>query len=164
MSFLDDILGNEKNDFASVRAVKGTPAIGALTGTSTSAMSAMTQNPFEITMSLSPLRLSANKNEYIGLSMRIKNISSGDQLVSTDLMLNGNASMLGFDPACINKHTERKIGNLKPGESKDIAIQLWGNNQTKAGAYSVNISVFSHYQNFDKVLGSVKRNLTVRVV
>jgi uncharacterized membrane protein len=143
MGILDSILGKE--DAPSAQA------------------SGNAANPFAVSLSFAPLRLAANKASSVSLVVKVKNISGDAQIVSVDALLPKNV-MVGFDPACINKAVEKRVGELKAGESKDVSINVWSNNQTKEGTYPVDVTVFSHYIGYDKVVSYIKKNTTLRAV
>ncbi|MFH1520689.1 MAG: hypothetical protein ABID61_03530 [Candidatus Micrarchaeota archaeon] len=142
MGFLDSILGNDK---------------------SYEPVAKPTSNPFNTSISFVPLRLSAHNKSSVDLVVKVKNTSSSPQLVSVDALLPKDA-MLGFDPACINKAAEKRVGELQPGDTKEINITLWSNSQTKQGTYAIEVSVFAHYISYDKVLSYVKKNVSIRAV
>jgi uncharacterized membrane protein len=120
-------------------------------------------NPFNVTVGFSPLRLSAKRSSCVSLLVKVKNVSPDPQLVSVDAMLPKNV-MMGFDQACINKVVEKRAGELKPGESKDIAIDVWSNSQTAEGSYPVDVTVFAHYIGYDKVMSYIKKSTSLRAV
>jgi uncharacterized membrane protein len=127
------------------------------------ASSGKSANPFAVTLSFAPLRLAANKASSVHLVVKVKNVSNDAHLVSVDALL-PKGTMVGFDPACINKAVEKRIGELKAGESKDIQIQVWSNSQTKEATYPVDVTVFAHYIGYDKVLSYIKKNTSLRAV
>jgi uncharacterized membrane protein len=120
-------------------------------------------NPFSVQLSFSPLRLSANRKNSVRMNVRVKNISNDPQLVSVDALLPKGA-MMGFDPACINKATEKRVGDLKAGDSIDVPIEIFGGNQTKEGNYGLEVTVFAHYIGYEKVIGYIKKSASLRVV
>jgi uncharacterized membrane protein len=120
-------------------------------------------NPFSVTVGFSPLRLSAKRSSTVSLLVKVRNISPDPQLVSVDALLPKNA-MVGFDQACINKAVEKRAGELKPGESKDITIGIWSSSQTAEGAYPVDVTVFAHYIGYDKVMSYIKKSASLRAV
>ncbi len=140
MGFLDSLLGKVEEPPAAISA-----------------------NPFSISLSFSALRLSANQKNSVSLLVKVKNVSGKTQLISVDALLPQNC-MLGFDQTCINKAIEKRAGELKPGESIEVPVEIWGNNQTKPGNYPVDITVFSHYIGYEKVLGYMKKKTSLRVV
>ncbi len=145
MGILDSILGKEDSG----------PEPVAQTGNAAT--------PFSVSLSFAPLRLAANKSSTVSLMVKVKNISGAPQIVSVDAMLPKNV-MVGFDPACINKAVEKRVGELKAGETKDVAIQVWSNNQTRDGSYPVDVTVFAHYIGYDKVMSYIKKSTSLRAV
>lgn len=145
MGFWDSILGEEG-------AAEETPQ-GARKST----------NPFNVSLKFTPLRLTAMKKNSVDLMVRVKNVSPETHLVSVDALLPRN-SMVGFDEACINKGLERRAGELKSGSSVDIPVRIWANNQTKEGNYPIDVTVYSHYIGYDKVLSYTKKNTSLRAV
>ena len=120
-------------------------------------------NPFAVSLAFAPLRLSANRRSSVDLIVRVKNISPETHLLSVDALLSKNA-LLGFDEACINKATEKRVGELKAGDSIEVPITIWGSNQTKEGRYGVGVTVYSHYIGYDKVLSYTKKSAHLRTV
>ena len=119
-------------------------------------------SPFRITLSFTPLRLSAYKKNPVTLIVKITNNLDKEQLVSVDALLPSN-SMLGFDGIGVNKINETKVGKIMPGEKKEARIEIWANNQTKKGKYPIEVRVYSHYLNYNKVLSYVRKSTNLRV-
>jgi uncharacterized membrane protein len=120
-------------------------------------------NPFNVSVAFSPLRLSAKRSSTVRLVVKVRNVSPDPQLVSVDALLPKNV-MIGFDQACINKAVEKRAGEIRPGETKDIAIDIWSNSQTAEGAYPVDVTVFAHYVGYDKVMSYIKKSASLRAV
>lgn len=120
-------------------------------------------NPFAVSLSFLPLRLSANSSNSINIIAKIKNVSPDNQLVSVDALLPKNA-MLGFDKPGINKGIEKRLGELKAGESAEVSIPIWANSQTKEGKYDIEVTVYSHYIGYNKVLSYLKKKTSFRAV
>jgi uncharacterized membrane protein len=158
MGFLDSLLGEEEKklgkqgasekeeQFREEHAGKRVPVI-----------------PFRVSTSFLPLRLSAMKANSVNLEVRLTNVTNDPQLVSVDVML-PRKELLGFDPACINKMSEKRIGEVAPGETKQVSIPIWASNQTPSGDYGLDVSVYAHYQDYNKVFASVQRKTNLRVV
>jgi len=119
--------------------------------------------PFIITTSFTPLRLAARKSNSVNLDITIKNITPDPQLVSVDILL-PKAAFLGFEPSCINKVFEKRLGEIKPNESVTTSIKIWGGNQTAPGEYEVGYTVYAHYIGYEKVLNYQKNKTKLRVV
>lgn len=143
MGFLDSLLGKKGED----KGVK--------------AGESKFTNPFSVSAVFSPLRLSANKKNVVTLVLKVKNNSPDAQLLSVDAAVPKNA-MLGFDQASLQKTIEKKVGDVKAGEVKEVKIEVWANNQTPPGTYPIEISAYSHHVNYEKVMGYVKKKLTLR--
>jgi uncharacterized membrane protein len=145
MGFWDSLLGEKK---AGEVSVEGRPG---------------TTNPFAVSLSYLPLRLSASSSNSINLVVKVKNVSPDAQLVSVDALLPRQA-MLGFDRPCINKGIEKRLGEIKAGEATEVQIPIWANSQTKEGKYDIEVTVYSHYIGYNKVLSYVKKKSSFRAV
>jgi len=144
MGIWDSIVGTDKPSEAQPKDVKSS-------------------NPFQVSVAFAPLRLSAKNRSSVDLVVKVKNISGSPQLVSVDALLPRDA-MIGFDPACINKAAEKRVGELKSGAGMDVAITIWSSSQTREGTYPVEVTVYSHYIGYDKVLSYYKKSTTLRAV
>ncbi len=120
-------------------------------------------SPFKISVGFLPVRLAAMKDNKVDMLLKITNTSEDNQLVSVDVML-PKKELVGFEPTCIKKHEEKKVGEIKSGETKEVVVTLWATNQTRQGTYQVGIHAYTHYQDYTKVVKSVKKIVTVRVV
>ncbi|HSB47524.1 MAG TPA: hypothetical protein VLD37_05910 [Candidatus Bilamarchaeum sp.] len=143
MGFWDSIVGSDKSEKPADEGKGG--------------------NPFNVSVSFAPLRLSAMNRSSVTLSVKVKNVSGAVQLVSVDALLPKD-SLIGFDPACINKAAEKRVGELKPGQSIEANLTIWSSNQTKEGNYPVDVTVYSHYIGYDKVLSYLKKSTSLRAV
>ncbi len=119
--------------------------------------------PFKASLRFAPLRLSARKNMAVDLVVDLQNISGEKQMVSLDVMVPNN-KLVGFERTCINKKYEKRVGDMMPGERKEVRISIWGNNQTGAGEYPVLVHVYSHYLDYSKVISYIKKDAVLRVV
>jgi len=99
----------------------------------------------------------------LNLVVQIENTGSKPQLFSVDIVL-PRQSMLGFDAAALSKVSENKLGEIAPREKKVTTVPIWTTNQTKPGEYPVEINVYTHYLDYNKVMHYVKKSATIRVV
>jgi hypothetical protein len=150
MGFIDSILGEEEKkpntQAENVYVEKKVPTI-----------------PFRISTSFLPLRLSCAKSNSVNLVVKLKNITDESQLVSVDVNL-PKKELLGFDATCINKVIEKKMGEVSAGETKEVSIPIWANNQTPVGDYELQVTAYAHYQDYNKVIASLKKKSSLRVV
>jgi hypothetical protein len=121
------------------------------------------QVPFRVSTSFLPVRLSAMKANSVNLIVKLRNITDDSHLVSVDVSL-PKGKLVGFDATCINKAIEKRVGEVAAGQTKEVAIPIWANNQTEAGDYELELSAYAHYQDYNKVLASVKKRASLRVV
>lgn len=148
MGFLESLLGEDgkKAQAENVFVEKKVPKI-----------------PFRISTSFLPLRMTAMKSNSVNIVVKLKNITDDSHLVSVDVSL-PKGTLLGFDSTCINKAIEKRVGDVGAGETKEVSIPVWANNQTEAGEYELEVSAYAHYQDYNKVLASVKKRASLRVV
>lgn len=122
-----------------------------------------TTTPFKIGIQFSPLRLSAMKDNKVNMIIKITNVSNQNQLVSVDATLPKN-KLVGFDATCIHRHIEKKVGEVKAGQTSELVLPIWANNQTQSDNLDLQIAVYAHYLDYKRVMGSIKRNVSLRVV
>jgi len=119
--------------------------------------------PFQINLAFTPLRLSANGKNSVNLVVRIKNLTKDPQLVSVDVLLPKEA-LIGFEPTCINKAMEKRLGELMPGNVKEVSIPIWASTQTNPGTHEIGVTAYAHYIGYEKVLNYMKTNTKLRIV
>ena len=144
MGMLDKLLGGEKKE-------EEKPAGRILA------------KPFKINLSFTPLRLTARKSNSVALKVTVKNVTKDPQLVSVDVILPKDAFM-GFEPSCINKVYEKRLGEVQPGETATASIPVWGGTQTGPGTHEINVTAYAHYIGYNKVLTYMKTQTKLRVV
>ena len=118
---------------------------------------------FAFSVTFSPVRLTAMQGGKINMIVRLTNISNEEQMASVDVLLS-RAALIGFEPAAINKHTEKKLGKIQPGASMEVAIPIYSTNQTKAGNYPFKVVAYAHYLDYDKVMSQKDKKGEIRVV
>lgn len=120
------------------------------------------QAPLSVSVSFTPIRLSAHKESMVQAVLKVTNNTQEKQLVSLD-MFAPKEHMIGFDTTCLSKKTEKKLETMEPRQTKEIAVKIYSSNQTKPGTYSLGIIGYVHYQTYDKVLSNVKKKVSLRV-
>jgi len=121
-----------------------------------------TSTPFKVNVTFAPLRLSAMRQSSIRMLVRVTNLSDEPVMTSVDALL-ARVALMGFDATCINKHTEVKVGDIAPGETKEVAIVVYGSGQLKEGNYPYKVSVYAHYQDYTKVVTYIEKKGELRV-
>jgi len=120
-------------------------------------------NPLKLMVSFLPVRLTAMKENKISMLVKLTNLTDQEQMVSLDILLPKNG-MVGFEPTCITKHGEKKLGKIAAGETKEISIPIYGTNQTKPATYPFKVVAYLHYLDYEKVLNQVSKMGELRVV
>jgi len=146
MGFIDWLSGGEKGK-EEAKAVQGK----------------ILAKPFRISMSFTPLRLSSRKSNSVNLNITLTNVTKDPQLVSVDVMLPKNAYM-GFEPSCINKVFEKRLGEIPSGQTVTVAVPIWGGTQTTPDDHEINITAYAHYIGYEKVLTYMTTKTKLRIV
>ncbi len=134
-----------------------------LLGGSESSEKSGSTTPLRVSLGFTPFRLAAMKVGSTTLIVRVTNITNQEQLVSFDVLV-PKKELIGFEPTVINKHIEKRVGKIEPGETREVTVTIWSTNQTKAGNYPVEVNAYAHYLDYSKVIQSVKTNTNLRVV
>ena len=119
--------------------------------------------PFKIGLSFTPLRLNAKTKNSLNLVVKVTNMTKDPQLVSVDVLLPKDA-IIGFEPTCINKAMEKRLGEVRPGETASAAIPIWASTQTGPGVHELQITAYAHYIGYEKVLNYMKTKTSLRIV
>ena len=115
-----------------------------------------------VSVSFTPLRLSALKDNSVQAIIKVRNATTESQLISVDLFAK-KGDLIGFDSTCLSKKTEKRLETFAPGESKEFAVKVFGSHQTKPGTYSLVSVAYLHYQTYDKVVSKVQKSFPLRV-
>lgn len=119
--------------------------------------------PFRIALSFTPLRLSSKSKNSVNLVVKLTNLTKDPQLVSVDVLLPKNA-LIGFEPTCINKAMEKRLGEVRPGETVQASIPIWASTQTGPGSHEIAVTAYAHYIGYEKVLNYMKTKTGLRIV
>ena len=115
---------------------------------------------FLLKTEIHPYTVSAHRNEYVDLEVFLQNTYDREMLSSIVIT---TPKGLGFDRSCISQEREIRLGMLKPGDSKNLKVQLWATQRTEKGAYTIHIHAISHYQDYAHVLNEVAKTVEFRV-
>ncbi len=118
-------------------------------------------NPFDLSFSFHPLRLSSHKQDYVILSIELKNASHEEQLSSLIITVQQG---LGFEGTGLSHEREFRLGFLQPNEEKKLKVNIYSSQRTRPGEYVVKMYAASHYRNYGYVVNELKKSFTLRVV
>jgi len=117
--------------------------------------------PYSMKLKFHPYRLNANKMESVMLIIELKNLKEEVLLSSLVIELSKN---LGFDQTALSNAREIRLGEMKPGEEKEVKIEIWGNPRTDAGDYTIKATAICHYRNYGYLLNAEKKEVVLRAV
>ncbi len=117
--------------------------------------------PYILNVDFHPIRLPANKADYVEMSIDVTNNTGKEELMSVLISV---PKGLGFDQSALSQEKELRLETMKPGEHRRFVIKLWSTQRTQKGSYNVNISVAGHYRTYKHVLSEVRRTIALRVV
>ncbi|MCW6159986.1 MAG: hypothetical protein LVQ95_02790 [Candidatus Micrarchaeales archaeon] len=117
--------------------------------------------PFRISTEWIPYRLYARKKSSAMLVIRLKNATQEVLLTSVVAELPKN---LGFDTINVAKEREARLGDVAPGEEKELRFEVFSGLNSDAGEYTLNLTAIAHYRDYGHVINAVKKRVTVEVV
>lgn len=116
---------------------------------------------YGVRLTIHPMRLTAYKSSVATLTVDLSNNFTSNQLTSVILIL---PKSLGIDQSALSSTREVRLGELAPGEVKNLKIDVWSTQRTKPGDYKLEVYVISHYRNYAYVLNEIKKEFRLRVV
>ncbi|MEM4366571.1 MAG: hypothetical protein QW035_00355 [Candidatus Anstonellales archaeon] len=122
------------------------------------------QNPFRVATRFVPLKLYAKQRSRTTLFIGVKNNTKDEQLISIDMFMPSGTSGVGFDATGLTKKREIKVGKIKGGEMKEVSVDIFSNGQAQAKPCDIEMIVYLHYLDYDKVLRYLKKVERVQVV
>jgi len=117
--------------------------------------------PYSIKMTFHPLRMIANKSDSMRMSLKVANRSTEPLLTSIVIQV---PKKIGLDQTCLSSVREIRLGELPPGEEKELSVDIYGSTRTDEGSYPVAVTAIAHYRNYAYVLNSEKKTGAVRVI
>lgn len=110
-----------------------------------------------------PLHAFKNRDEKVSLIISVNNKTPTEKLISLEASIDPKA-FLGFNTTCTHKRVEKKLGILKPGETRQEHFTIYSTSQTKEGEYNVHVNATIHYLDYDKIEDQIKKSLRFKVV
>jgi len=117
--------------------------------------------PYELKLSFHPLRISANKSDSVRMSILLSNRSGEPLLTSVVVQV---PKKLGLDQTCLSNVREIRLGELAPGEKKELAVDIYSSTKTDEGSYTITVTAIAHYRNYAYVLNSESKSAQLRAV
>jgi len=117
--------------------------------------------PYKISTEFVPYKLYSDRKSQVSLFVRVKNATKEVLLTSVVAEL---PKQLGFDEMGMQKQRELRLGELKPGEERELRLDIYNTINADPGDYTVAITTISHYRDYGHVINAVKKRTTLSVV
>jgi len=115
---------------------------------------------YSVSVNIHPIRLAARKADFAQMDITVTNNFEKELLTSVVIDV---PKALGFEQSALSHQKEVRLGNLGPGETRNIRISVWGTARTEPAAYAIGIYVMSHYRDYSYILNEVKKTVELRV-
>jgi len=116
---------------------------------------------YNIKWEMHPLRLEANKNDYIDLDLELVNTFGREALTSIIITV---PKPLGLDQSSLSQEREIRLGQVMPGEKIEKKVRIYTNQRTDKGVYNIRVHAISHYHDYAYVLNEARKTIPLRVV
>ncbi len=118
------------------------------------------KTPFRIVNEFVPYRLYANKKGSVTLVVKLTNITSDPLMSSITVQL---PKQMSFGGIGLEKAKEIRLGDVAPNEQKESRIDVYGDVGTDRGQYTIILTAYAHYRDYDTVLNSVTKSIALDV-
>ena len=118
-------------------------------------------SPYRISSEWVPYKLYSGRRSSAMLIVKVKNATKEILLTSIILEL---PQQLGLDDVGMIKERELRIGDISPGEERELKFDVYGGIKTDPGEYTVTLTAMAHYRDYGHVINAVKKRTTLSVV
>ena len=111
---------------------------------------------------LLPFNLNLSERKPISLRVETTNDSDEETLLSMKFVVSKNLSV---EKTTIASVMEKRIGLLKPHQTKLFYLDIYPKVNTSEGIYPGRLIIYEHYnKNYDFVAKEYKKDFTIRVI
>ncbi|NPA76257.1 MAG: hypothetical protein GXN93_00700 [Candidatus Diapherotrites archaeon] len=110
---------------------------------------------------ISPYKLVLHESGRVTLEVTVTNKSSEPRLVSVTVE---TPHELALNTGGFVHRDERRIGTLKPGESKTIVFTIFARPTTTPGRYELRVVGMEHEENYDYVIQESEKTVPLTVI
>lgn len=114
---------------------------------------------FMLDLELHPMRVAANKNDFVDLEISLQNATDAEVLTSVVITL---PKQLGFEQSALSHQKEIRLSQLRPREARQLKVQVWGTQRTDAGSYPISVYAIAHYRDYGYVLNEMRKKIELR--
>jgi len=124
--------------------------------------SLVSKMPYGLKLRFRPLRMDTKDKSPVYLVIELENLREEEPLMTSIVVQ--VPKVFGLDSMGLNTLREIRLGYMKPGEQKQLDIELYPSARAKPGTYPVQVTAFCHYRDYSHILNSVRKRLELRVV
>ncbi len=117
--------------------------------------------PYAITTEFVPYKLKANSRGSSQLTVSLRNMTQEPVVSSVVVQV---PERISLDTTGLSREREIRLGILGPREGKDAKVDVYSSSSTDKGEYTVTITAFIHYRNYEYVLNGMKKRTTIEAV
>ena len=117
-------------------------------------------SPYKLSTEWVPYKLYSNRKSSSTLVVRLKNVTNEILLTSVVAEL---PKQLGFEAVGLSKEREVRVGELPPGEEREVRLEVYSSMNTDPGDYTLNLTAMAHYRDYGHVLNAVKKKAVLEV-
>ena len=117
--------------------------------------------PYMIKTQFVPYKLKARQRSSSTLMINLKNLSKTPVMGSVSVQL---PKQLGFDNVGMSKVKDVKLGEIAANEEKEAKIEIFSDVGTDAGEYTINLTAYVHYRDYELVENSMTKRAVIEVV
>jgi uncharacterized membrane protein len=118
-------------------------------------------SPFFLTTELVPYRLYSKRKSSATMLVKVKNATKDVLLTSIVAEL---PNKLGFDEMMMARQREVRVGEVQPGEEKEVKLGIYSSLGSEEGEYTMSITAMAHYRDYGHVLNYTRKRIKIAVV
>jgi len=118
--------------------------------------------PYGLKMRFRPIRMDTKVKGPVDLILDIENLRDEEPLMTSIVVQ--VPKVFGLDSMGLNTTREIRLGYMKPGEVKQLDIEIYPSARAKPGDFPVQVTAFCHYRDYSHILNSVRKRLELRVI
>ena len=108
-----------------------------------------------------PYKLRAHEKNSSVCVVNLKNLTAEPVMSSIVIDV---PKQLSVGSMGVSKQKEIKLGTIAPNESKESRVEIFGDVGTEAGDYTLTISAFVHYVDYQHIVNSITKRVVLEAV
>ncbi|MGI0100653.1 MAG: hypothetical protein ACREBH_02965 [Candidatus Micrarchaeaceae archaeon] len=130
-------------------------------GKKNSASGAAQGPPYSVSTEMIPYRMYAKTKSSATLVVKVTNLTKDVLLTSVSAE---TPNHLGFDEMVVSRQHDIKVGDVQPGETKELRFGLYSSVGSDPGDYTLTLTTTAHYRDYTHVLNKITKNVKVSII